>query len=223
MEHPLAPVFRAISATRGDPSLVCAYGVVLYTARDLELRKLLDDTKVIDALDALSGARWVLFLGQLKPGARQSTQASRSLRDQLDDILNPTTGLAKAFQMPDFGWESWSEPNENTVPLKALGLQTSESLPCLLLLFPHAEEEAYALRVSLPSTSAEATRERLFAQVQSVTEALDGIAPENFKNPEGVREAVAMRLTNDRHRALLVKAQPFLTWAAKKLRSALGS
>ena len=188
-------LFRIIRKQIPVQGQASAFGVVLLTDRHANLRKVLNDDDYCKALHDISGSRWTVFVARAKPG-----------RTEIPSFPPGTIGMM---------YMRWVEPRENAELIAALGLNSTQSLPCLVVLFPDEDGNALTHIVRLDDKTLEEAFASLKDSIGAVTEAIDGVLPENLKNAEGIHAAVALRLESVRHWRFVKKALPFLVWVRR--------
>jgi len=188
----MSELFKKIGTFQLQPSLAAAYGVILHTDRDPFVSKVIDDNTLCRALNETSGNRWILFGARAKQG-----------RIGYPNIPPGSMGMMVLM---------WQEPQENQSLLEQLHLDSTEDLPCLLILFPHGNDEAFVHKVKIEGKTVEETFDSLRNSVKAITEAIEGVIPENLKNAAGVHAAVGLRLQTEKQWAMLKKSVPFLSW-----------
>jgi len=178
--------------------VVAAYGVVLYTNIHPHIHKVVEDNDYCKALNELSGDRWVLFAVRAKPG-----------HETFPKPRPGTTGLLTVI---------WHEPEENRRLLEALGMDSTEGLPCLLMLFPDSHGQTATLTIKLiDGASVGEAYASLKHAVELVTDAINQLRPEHLQNAEGIENAVRYHLQNERDWKILKKAISFILWAKEHL------
>jgi len=183
-------LFERIGKFQLEPRLASAYGVVLYTEAHPFVHKLVADNVYCKALNAISGDRWVLFASRAKAGR---------------------------FGYPKFGPDQmgmmvmmWHEPAENRQLLEELQIESTENLPCLLVLFPDSNGEAFVHTIKIEGKSEAETFESLSQSVKAITQAIKDVSDDNLKNAEGVHAAVGLRLQTLKQWNMVRKALPFI-------------
>lgn len=185
-------LFRIIRKQIPVQGQASAFGVVLLTDSHANLRKVLDDDDYCKALNEISGPKWTVFAARAKQG-----------RTEMPKFPAGTIGVM---------YMRWVEPQENAELIAALGLKSTQNLPCLVVLFPDEEGSALTHAIRLNDNTPEDAFASLKEAIASVTEAIEGVLPENLKNSEGVHAAVALRLESVRQWQFVRKALPFLVW-----------
>lgn len=190
-------LFRQIGNFQKKAGVASAFGVVLYTDEHPMIRKVVEDDQLCEALNSLSGSRWVLFAAR----AKRRTQTYPKMKPGQIGML----------------YLMWQEPKENEKLLEALGMHSTENLPCLLVLFPDDDGQVYVHNIQLNGASRDSAYESLSRSVKAVTEAIEEVLPENIKNAEGVHAAVGLRLQTERQWTVVRRVLPFLVWAKRLL------
>ena len=193
-------VERARSLRRGDSSNV--FGVILFTQKHPNLRRVLHDRLYWDALDEVSGDRWQIF----------ATVAAAGHWDGAPDPqATPTLPDGAIFQMQ----QVWKEPRENKELLADFQLDDTSDLPSLLVFGESSDGEFYRLTVRLDDGSIERAFASLKGAIGAVTTALEDVRPENFSNVEGVFAAIDLSVTSYKQFSWIKRALPFVSLMAK--------
>ena len=197
-------VERARSLKKDDSPNV--FGVILFTQRHPNLRRVLHDRLYWDALDEVSGDRWQIF----------ATVAAMGHWDRAPD-LSATQSLPNGaiFQMQ----QVWIEPSENKELLADFQLDDTSSLPSLLVFGELTDGDFYRLTIRLDDSSIERAFASLKGAIGAVTTALEDVLPENFSNVEGVFAAIDLSVTSYKQFNWLKRALPIASLVAKLSKS----
>lgn len=185
-------LWQRIGAARDDARQVGAFGLILYSRADVYLRKLLDDTDYVAALDAVSGTRWTVFYARV--GQHAGPVAGGPVRPH------------KLQESPD---RTEHEPADAL--LDAFGLQPQD-VPCLLVFVPLDDDEAYVRHLRLQGASLEEAYASLREAIGTITEVFEDVAPAHARDAQGLVAALDLRLINDRHRRLAARMLSLLQW-----------
>lgn len=152
------------------------FGIILYTDAHPHIKKLLKDDDYWEALDEWSGPQWAVY----------STRA-----------LKGTVGLPEmpkgcvGFMVP-----VWKEPRENKKLLDAFEIESTESLPLLLVFAKDEDGSILKNEIKIPSSSVEESYNSLKEALNNISQALAKVEQKNLKNPLGVHSAVSFAIQN---------------------------
>lgn len=168
------------------------FGVVVYTARHLNIKKVLRDQDYWDALHDISGPRWVVFATRARTG---TTSASSLALGAFGDLI-----------------PVWNEPNENRELLQAFELSTTQSLP-IIVVFAETEDGTVRKRViRLDDSSEQAAYSTLKKVLNTVAEALEIVDDQNLQKETRAFDAVGYSITNYEEWVILQNGFKVLKW-----------
>lgn len=154
-----------ISALEADCSTASMFGVLIYTDRHPNVKKVLRDDDYWKAFDEITGNSFAVL--SVKP--TQGVRSSPSL---------PSGMVGYMVQI-------WNEPKENNKLIEAFELDSTEELP-MLLLFTSAEGEILKIEIKLDENGVDKAYESIRSSLQFCATVISGIKKENLKNPEGL-------------------------------------
>ena len=186
-------IARIISKYLQNPSLSCAFGVIIYRDSDVHVRHLLEEDSYCLALNEISGQKWILLAS--RSGVRKRIRTMDALRIEHRGTLS----------------RAWQNGQDKQKVLDSLGIHSEDQLPCLLV-WTVSGEQAIVQSVKIRGGSTNEAYESLKDSVCAVTEAIDGVSAGNQKNAEGVAAAIQLRLKADLHRSYALSSVPFLSW-----------
>lgn len=182
-----------------------AFAVILFTERHANIRRVLHDSLYWDALNDISGDRWMIFVTMAVAG--QS-------RDPGTTNCPPGT----FFHMVS----EWKEPRENLQLLKDFELDSTSSLPSLLVFGEESPGQAYRMTIKLDDSSIDRAYSSLKGSIGAVTRALDDIEQNNFSNTEGVFAAIDLSVSSYRQFQWIERTLPLIKLLAKLLKGGGG-
>jgi len=171
------------------PGIANAFGLVLYTDRHANTRKILLDVDYWKGLDERTGDRWPVFVVKKAPGRLETPPAKPGELNLLIPI--------------------WKEPSENKKLLKELSLDSTQD-PYLLVYSVVNDRDVLFHTVKLSEDSFEAAHKALKEALDAATTAIDDLHEANLKDAEGVNAALDLTLTHLKHWKLAKKGIPLI-------------
>ncbi|MEE9338687.1 MAG: hypothetical protein V3U87_11460 [Methylococcaceae bacterium] len=168
-------VFQLAEHWKKQKDIVQAFGLILYTDRHVNIKKVLSDNDYWAALDDISGPKWPVF--SIKP--LQGTFSP--------DISDDKIGLMVPV---------WKEPLENMPLLEIFGLQSTKDLPKLIVFCSGRNNEILHHTINLKDNTIEEAYSSLKMAIEVVTMAIEGILPENWQNGEGIFSALNLQISS---------------------------
>lgn len=180
-----------------DKNLSRIYGFILYTDKDLYVRKMLADKLYWEELDKKSGARWPIFtVRQLIKG---------------HDELIPTGSEYTSFML-----KKWNEPATNMDVLNAFEIKSTEDLPVFVAFIWDDNEEIQSISVNIDGNSDSAVYNKVDEVVSAIARVENAVLPQYRQNKELYRniktelEALNFRCTVKTITKMAKKFIPFL-------------
>ena len=170
---------------------VIAIGVIVYTNRHANLKKVLDDRDYWNALDEVSGSRLQVL-------------AVRATEGRAERPPNPPTTLASMHSV-------WNEPKANEQLLKDFNIESTEDA-LLLIFIPVGSDEIYKHILPLSDETRDSAFTTLKAALSLVGAAVGDIKPENLRNAEGVDAALGYAIANYQQFQLFKKGISIYKW-----------
>lgn len=176
---------------RNKENLVDVFGLVLYTDEHANIIKVLRDDDYWKAFHEISGPNWAIF----------------SIKPQKGHIGYPDLGPGQLGLMVPV----WKEPAKNKNLLREFAFKSTENLP-LFLIFTHAVDEILQIQMKIDDSSIDNAYTSIKEVILVISKAIEGILPENYKNPEGVFTALHFAMNNHKDMKILKKGLGFYSW-----------
>ncbi|WP_423823280.1 hypothetical protein V5738_04835 [Salinisphaera sp. SPP-AMP-43] len=183
-----------VTILRAKESLIEAFGVVLYTARDANIRKVLNDQDYWQAFDERSGENWAVI-------------ATRIWQGEYEFPSTPPDTLAMMVPI-------WREPSANKQILEEFGLEESKDTPCLLIFAEDEDGEILSTHVKLDDTSIESAYSSISNLLDALAASVAGIKKENYKSAVGSFSALSRATKDHKEWKLVRKYLPLARWAS---------
>ena len=155
-----------------DKSLSRIYGFILYTDKDVHVRKMLADKLYWEDLDKKSGARWPIFT------VRQLTKGH--------EVLTPSSSEGVNFIM-----KKWYEPATNMDVLNDFEIESTEDLPCFVAFIWDNNETIQSVSVRIDGRSDSEVYNKVEEVVSLITRAENAVLPQYRQNVELFRNVKA--------------------------------
>lgn len=148
-----------------DKNLSRIYGFILYTDKDLMLRKVLTDQLYWEELDKKSGARWPIFtVRQLIKGHNEFMSSSPN-------------GFS-------FMVTKWHEPAANMDVLDAFEIDSTEDLPCFVAFIWDDNDDIQSISVNISGRTDADVYIKLEEVVTAIAKAEEAVLPQYKNNIE---------------------------------------
>lgn len=157
--------------------IVHAFGLILYTDRHVNIKKVLFDNDYWSALDEISGPKWPIF--SIKP--------YQGKYELLPHIQPGYLGMMVPV---------WKEPRENKPLLEIFGINSTNDLPKFVVFCSGQRSEVLHHSISLSDNTVDEAYSSLKSTINVATMAVEGILPENWQNGEGIFAALDLQITS---------------------------
>lgn len=148
-----------------DKNLSRIYGFILYTDKDIMVKKVLSDKLYWEALDKKSGARWPIF-------------TVRQLVKGYDEFM-PSSPNGTNFMM-----KKWYEPPVNMDVLKTFEIESTEELPCFVAFIWDDNDVVQSISVNINGRTDSDVYLKLDEVVSAIARAEAAVLPEYKQNVE---------------------------------------
>lgn len=202
---------------RGRGDLVDIFGVILYTDKNPNIKKVLRDKDYWKSLHDRSGERWAIF--SVKPDNEPSSYPEGMLNgtwvnpknqivnfSQEKGLSQMSLGIVRGLMVP-----VWRNPEENKCLLEEFGVKSTENLP-LFIVFTHIDDEIVKREFRLKDGSISEALDSLEEPISLIANAIKNILPENLKNTNGVYAAISLAIDQHNKWKVLKKGVDFYTW-----------
>lgn len=177
-----------------DKNLSRIYGFILYTDKDLYVRKMLADKLYWEELDKKSGARWPIF-------------TVRQLEKGHEEIM-PTGSVGTSFML-----KKWFEPATNMDVLETFEIKSTEDLPAFVAFIWDNNDVIQSISVNINGRSDSEVYNKVEEVVTAIARAENAVLPqyrqneELFRNVKAELEALNFRYTA---KSIIKMAQKFM-------------
>lgn len=182
---------------RHKKGMVNAFGIILYTDEHPHIKKVLADDDYWAALDKISGQRIAIFSIRTKAGYYEVPRQ------------RPNT-LGKLIPV-------WKEPHENEAIIREFEINSTKSLPQLLIFAMGRNEEILKHSIHLDDSSKENAYQSLRAGIEVIAHALEDVLPENLNSAEDVYSILDRALNIYRSWQIIKKGFSFYKWIKELL------
>ena len=148
-----------------DDNLSRIYGFILYTDKDLYVRKMLADKLYWEELDKKSGARWPIFTVR---------QLERGHDEQIGAAPNGTSFMVKR----------WFEPPTNMDVLQNFDIKSTEDLPLFVAFIWDKKDIVQSVSVSINGRSDSEVYNKVEEVVTAIARAENAVLPQYRHNEE---------------------------------------
>lgn len=148
-----------------DKNLSRIYGFILYTDKDVMVKKVLSDKLYWEELDKKSGARWPIF------SVRQLTKGH--------DEFMPSDPNGTSFMV-----KKWHEPSVNMDVLNIFEIKSTEELPCFVAFIWDNNDVVQSISVNINGRTDSDVYLKLEEVVSAIARAEAAVLPEYKKNVE---------------------------------------
>lgn len=190
-------IFQFTEHWKHQEGVANAFGVILYTDKHPNIKKILMDNDYWAALDEMSGPKWAVFSIRAKSG-----------HYTIPSFPAGTMGLMIPV---------WKEPSENELLLESFEIESTEKLPQLLVFAQGENGEILKHSIRLDDSSPEKAYNTLMTGIKIIAKAIEDISPENLKNPEGVYAAISLSISNHEQWQVIKKGILFCKWMVELL------
>lgn len=148
-----------------DKNLSRIYGFILYTDKDLMVKKVLSDKLYWEELDRKSGKRWPIFtVRQLVKG---------------HDEFMPSSPNGTSFTM-----KKWHEPLVNMDVLNTFEIESTEDLPCFVAFIWDDNDVVQSISVNINGCTDSDVYLKLGEVISAMARAEAAVLPEYKQNVE---------------------------------------
>lgn len=166
-----------------DKNLSRIYGFILYTDKDLYVRKMLADKLYWEELDKKSGARWPIFTVR---------QLEKGHDEQIGAAPNGTSFMVKR----------WIEPPTNMDVLQNFDIKSTEDLPLFVAFIWDKNDIVQSVSVSINGRSDSEVYNKVEEVVSAIARAENAVLPQYRQNEELFRNVkTELDALNFRYRA----------------------
>ncbi|MBL0611821.1 hypothetical protein JD508_16395 [Aeromonas jandaei] len=160
-----------VEEQKSKSDVIQLFGVILYTDKNPNIKKILRDDDYWLALHELTGDNFAVF------------------------SVRPERGFYKYPQLPSgiFGMmlKIWNEPSENKKLIDLFEIDSTENLP-LLLLFTEVDDRYLSIKLEINDASENDAYNSTKEHLEFACKVISRIKKENYNNPEGIYAALAM-------------------------------
>jgi len=167
-----------VEEQKSKSEVVQLFGVILYTDKHPNIKKVLRDDDYWLALHELTGENFAVFSVRPEKG-----------RYELPKFPPGVIGMMVKI---------WKEPIDNQKLLNLFEIESTEKLP-LLLLFTEINGEHLSIQFKINDTSETEAYNTTKEHLEFACSVISGIKKENYGNPEGI--FAALSLQNDQRQA----------------------
>ena len=166
-----------------DKNLSRIYGFILYTDKDLYVRKMLADKLYWEELDKKSGARWPIFTVR---------QLEKGHDEQIGAAPNGTSFMVKR----------WIEPPINMDVLHNFDIKSTEDLPLFVAFIWDKNDIVQSVSVSINGRSDSEVYNKVEEVVSAIARAENAVLPQYRQNEELFRNVkIELDALNFRYKA----------------------
>jgi len=148
--------------------------VIVYTDAHAYTKKMLKDDDFWEALDEISGSRWIVF-------------ATRMVKGHYYIPPSPPGTFAMLRMV-------WKEPNENKELLSTFEMASTEKLPVVVVFAQDQEGQIYKNILSIDDSSEENAFKSIKEILSTVAVALENVTDENLQAGTNAFHAVSYSL-----------------------------
>lgn len=161
--------FEIAELYRRNNNLVNLIGFILYTEKDSNIVKVINDDDYWNGFDASSGDKWAIF----------SIRAKKGNYGDSDDIYSPKHLTKKTDSEIRFRIiPIWNEPKSNLDLISEFELNDSKNFP-ILLLVSSQEETMYKTYIKLDDTTLDTARNSIKHSIETITKIVNISADES--------------------------------------------
>jgi hypothetical protein len=188
----MAWIDKALKLHKSSKNEASVFGIVLFTDSHAHVKKVIYDDDYWRAMDEVSGDRWAIFSTRAEPGGFS---------------LPPSKPGIIAMMVP-----VWREPNSNKELLDTFELESTERLPCIIAFAKDKDGMLLKNVMRIEGSTEQEAFNSLKDHIQTVTDALSVVTPENLKNPAGVYSAVSLAVTHAKDWQKIKKGVKLWQW-----------
>lgn len=148
-----------------DKNLSRIYGFILYTDKDLMVKKVLSDKLYWEELDKRSGARWPIFT------------VRQLIKGHVESMPSDPNGTS-------FMLMKWHEPSVNMDVLNTFEIKRSEELPCFVAFIWDDNDDVQSITVNINGRTDSDVYLKLDEVVSAIARAEASVLPEYKQNVE---------------------------------------
>lgn len=194
---------KLVEQYKDKDEIVDIFGVILYTDKHANIKKVLRDQDYWDSFHERSGPHWMIFSIRPRPGRMEYP-----INEEIVGPPGAPPPPPRLYNMVPV----WKEPKENFSLLQEFGIESTKHLPQLLVFTESARGEILKHSLRLKDSSVNEAYASIKEAIDLVTRAIAGISPENRKNSLGAFQAVDLAVSDYKGWKRLEKAFDFYRW-----------